>query len=683
VTPPGDAPTPAVPADSATPAVPAEAPALVVPVRGMARIATLPALFAGFRLERRPGPGAQAVLAWGHKPSGRRAQAIAQDLGLPLWRVEDAFLRSVGLGFETPPLGILVDDLGVYYDASGPSRLEAWAAAPLTPARGARAQALVAAWRAARVSKYNHAREVPAPLAAPCVLVADQTAGDLSIAGAQAGPAQFAQMLEAALDEHPGLPVVLKVHPDVLAGRKRGHFGRLTPGQAARVTLLAADMHPPALIEAAAAVYTVSSQLGFEALLHGRPVRCFGLPFYAGWGLTADALPAPARRPPVALDALVHAAFVDVARYVHPATHAPCTPEVLMQAIAFQRTLRARFPAELHAVAFSRWKKPVLRCFVAGSRVHFVRRAAGVPAGATALLWGVAPAPPQAAAVLRVEDGFLRSVGLGGDLVRPLSWVIDGRGLHYAADAPSDLEALLAGTPFDAALRERAAALRLRIVREGLSKYNVGAGAWQRPAGAARVVLVAGQVEDDAAVRHGAGAVTSNLALLRAARAAAPGAHLVYKPHPDVVAGLRRRGVGEEGAAALADEVVVDVPIGALLGALRGGVDEVHVISSLAGFEALLRGLRVVAHGRPFYAGWGLTDDRAPLPPRRGRTLALDELVAAVLILYPTYVSRRTGAFATPEEALDELLAWRRAGPSTGVGPLRRVWRWINRTWVR
>jgi capsular polysaccharide export protein len=150
-----------------------------------------------------------------------------------------------------------------------------------------------------------------------------------------------------------------------------------------------------------------------------------------------------------------------------------------------------------------------------------------------------------------------------------------------------------------------------------------------------------------------------------------------------VVAGLRRRGVGEEGAAALADEVVVDVPIGALLGALRGGVDEVHVISSLAGFEALLRGLRVVAHGRPFYAGWGLTDDRAPLPPRRGRTLALDELVAAVLILYPTYVSRRTGAFAMPEEALDELLAWRRAGPSTGVGPLRRVWRWINRTWVR
>ena len=52
----------------------------------------------------------------------------------------------------------------------------------------------------------------------------------------------------------------------------------------------------PALIEAAAALYTVTSQMGFEALLWGRPVRVFGLPFYAGWGLTRDALAAPSRR---------------------------------------------------------------------------------------------------------------------------------------------------------------------------------------------------------------------------------------------------------------------------------------------------------------------------------------------------------------------------------------------------
>jgi capsular polysaccharide export protein len=95
-------------------------------------------------------------------------------------------------------------------------------------------------------------------------------------------------MLEAALDEHPGLPVLLKVHPDAIAGRKHAHFAELPAGAASRITLLASNAHPPTLFEAAQAVYVVTSQMGFEALMWDRPVRCFGMPFYAGWGLTRD-----------------------------------------------------------------------------------------------------------------------------------------------------------------------------------------------------------------------------------------------------------------------------------------------------------------------------------------------------------------------------------------------------------
>ena len=40
---------------------------------------------------------------------------------------------------------------------------------------------------------------------------------------------------------------------------------------------------------------------------------------------------------------------------------------------------------------------------------------------------------------------------------------------------------------------------------------------------------------------------------------------------------------------------------------LLGIVDEVHTLTSLTGFEALLRGIEVHAYGGPFYAGWGLT----------------------------------------------------------------------------
>jgi capsular polysaccharide export protein len=648
----------------------------------LSRQPTLPALLPELKLVSRSQAARQradGVLAWGRKPSARRAEAWAAARGLPLVRLEDGFLRSVGLGADEAPWSLVVDDLGIYYDAGAASRLERLIGQPLDDSRRARSMALAAQWRSARVSKYNQAREAPGLVGPGDVLVVDQTFGDASIAYGAATPASFTRMLEAALDEHPATRILLKVHPDVLAGRKRGHFAQLSPGAAARVTLLASPAHPCALLERAAAVYTVTSQMGFEALLWGRPLRCFGMPFYAGWGLTGDELPAPARRGAASPAALWHAALIDYPRYLDPETQQRCEAERLVEWMGLQRRMRERFPARMVAVGFSRWKKPIARAFFAGSELRFQSAALPVPDGAGLVLWGRRPLPPAAGApatVVRLEDGFLRSVGLGADLVRPLSWVMDGVGMYYDATAPSALEALLGETAFDSALCARAAALRAAILAAGLTKYNVGQARWQRPAGSRPVVLVVGQVEADASIRLGAPGLRGNIALLKAVRAERPQAHLVYKPHPDVVARLRGAGRGEGGAAGWCDEVVVDVPMHEVL----QQVDEVHVLTSLAGFEALLRDKPVVCWGCPFYAGWGLTQDREPMP-RRQRVLSLDELVAGALLIYPTYVSRNTGHFTTAERALVELQAWRDERPAAGsqVSAGRRAWRWTLR----
>lgn len=58
--------------------------------------------------------------------------------------------------------------------------------------------------------------------------------------------------------------------------------------------------------------------------------------------------------------------------------------------------------------------------------------------------------------------------------------------------------------------------------------------------------------------------------------------------------------------------------------------------------------------------------------------LTLDALVAGALILYPTYVSRTTGRFTTPERALDELLAWKAQGAAR-LPAWRRLRRWVLR----
>lgn len=628
----------------------------------------------------RKGTREQVVLAWGCKPSAAKAEAFAIRHGLSIWRLEDGFLRSVGLGNQDSPLSLVVDDQGIYYDATAPSRLEGLVARPLAPPESARARDLMLAWQQGRVSKYNHAREDQGSLPnGRFVLVVDQTKRDASIRCGLADEASFTRMLQAALDEHPDCTVLLKVHPDVVAGRKRGHFEVLTNGQASRVVVLGKDVHPTTFLEQAEAIYTVTSQVGFEGLLWGKPVRTFGMPFYAGWGLTGDELPAPERRQPVSLENLVHAALIDYPRYLDPETGRRCEVETVLAHLALQRRMRARFPAMLHALGFSRWKKPIVRDYFFGSTVKFHRQAQSIPAGATVAVWGrkdvYAPLPQGAKGgdVVRLEDGFLRSVGLGADLVRPLSWVMDQRGIYYDATAPSDLEDLLQNKVFDADDLARAERLRERIVTSGLTKYNVGAGNWQRPASAQRVILVPGQVESDASIRYGAPGIATNMGLLAAVRQANPGAYVIYKPHPDVLAGLRASGEGEKAAQAQCNEIIEHVPMASLLDA----VDEVHVMTSLAGFEALLRGVKVVTYGQPFYAGWGLTRDLSP-PMRRTRKLTLTELVAGVLIEYPVYLSRSSGRFTTPERALDELMAWKEEGLSR-LPLWRRLWRVIVR----
>lgn len=324
----------------------------------------------------------------------------------------------------------------------------------------------------------------------------------------------------------------------------------------------------------------------------------------------------------------------------------------------------------IHALDFSAWKRSALRQCFPDAKVVFIASAADVPAGGVLAVWGMKPIPGDLTAnvrVLRIEDGFLRSVGLGADLIRPMSWVVDGRGIYYDATRSSDLEHLLAHTAFNPPLVQRAASLRERIVAEGLTKYNVGVSGWQRPVGVGTVILVPGQVESDASLAYGAPQIRTNIGLLRAVRQANANAHIIYKPHPDVIARLRAQGAGEEDALRFCDELVADVAMGDLLMA----VDEVHVLTSLAGFEALLRGKPVTCYGQPFYSGWGLTLDVVPVP-RRARRLLLDELVAGALIEYPIYLSRVGDALITPEQALDELVAWR-ASESTTT-PWWREW---------
>lgn len=637
----------------------------------------------------RPGlPGAQdAVIAWGHAPRAWRAEALARRTGAALWRAEDAFIRSLlpaRAGGE-PTIGLLLDRTGIHYDPSHPCDLERLLARhpfdDSTLIDGARLA--IERLRHLHLSKYN-GHDLAAPPPPPgYVLVIDQVRGDASLThGGEDGPLPaerlFREMLIRAQEENPGARVLIRSHPETAAGLRPGYY----PPAAARdrVQFIAGNPSPWALLDGAVAVYTVSSQLGFEAILAGHKPRVFGQPFYAGWGLTQDDMP-PQRRRRI----LTRAQLFAGAMMLYPLWYDPLRDRLcdLAQVIDQMEARLTAFRQDRQghvALGMRRWKRRSIRqVFGQFKPVIFAPDLARGQALAQRKgrgLIGWAEALPAGVAGLRVEDGLVRSRGLGAALVPPLSLIADDLGLHYDPARESRVERLIA-TRLPPGGARRAESLRATIVAAGVTKYNLAArtpapeaaeiAAWRARNPGQRVILVPGQVEDDASIRLGASAVRTNRALLAATRAACPDALILYKPHPDVVAGLRPGAVPE--AAALADLVLdgIDTP-GALALA-----DAVWTITSGLGFEALLRAKPVTCLGMPFYAGWGLTDDRAEIPARRrGARPDLDQLTHAALIGAPRYLDPVSGRICPPELAIERLITGQ-------TGPRRTALRLLSR----
>ena len=403
--------------------------------------------------------------------------------------------------------------------------------------------------------------------------------------------------------------------------------------------------------------------MGFEAILAGHAPRVFGQPFYAGWGLSVDERPLARRGRVLRPAQLFAAAMILYPRWYDPCRDRLCSFEEAVDLLEAQvrafRDDRRGWVAE----GMRLWKRaPLQRFFGTQRRVLFDDKTPEDTARAQDrrhMVWAGKASPGSGA--VRVEDGFLRSRGLGAELIPPLSLVCDTRGIYYDPSRASDLEQLIAASPdLPADQIRRAERLIAAITAGGLSKYNLPSGLPDLPPG--RRVLVPGQVEDDASILTGCGAVRSNQALLQAAREANPDAVLLYKPHPDVEAGLRQGAVPD--AARVADRVLEHVDMGGLL----GEVEEVWTLTSLTGFEALLRGVRVVTLGAPFYAGWGLTTDLGEVPGRRRARVSLPGLVHAALIAYPRYRDPVSG-LPCPVEVIVERLA---KGEVPRPGPFNR-----------
>ncbi|WP_346666603.1 hypothetical protein [uncultured Mailhella sp.] len=319
------------------------------------------------------------------------------------------------------------------------------------------------------LSKYNHASDASSHLLgeampdSPRVLVIDQTVGDASVSFGLADASSFVAMLENAKTRFSGARIFIKTHPDVLAGKKQGYLTERAKAEGA--TLIAEDVSPLSLLAQADEVYTVTSQMGFEALMLGRRVHCFGMPFYAGWGLTEDAVSCPRRMKKRTLLEAFAAAYLCYARYVNPVTGQRCDIHDTIERLVVQREKNEQNRGVHACFGYSLWKHPHARAYLQSTGASFrffkyfhgEQRAVACAArrGGDVVVWSSKCVDGSleelcgraGVALVRMEDGFIRSVGLGAEFQWPYSLVLDRRGIYYDPSRPSDLEVILQGMP--------------------------------------------------------------------------------------------------------------------------------------------------------------------------------------------------------------------------------------------
>lgn len=610
-------------------------------------------------------------LGWGKKKSGFKAIKLAKKYNCKFLLLEDGFLRSLNLGIEnSPSFSIVKDDVGIYYDATAPSRLEnILNTYEFNEEELKQAKKAIKLIKQEKLGKYNNNLSLPKDLFSQNekrVLIIAQVGNDASLKYGLAENFSTQEIINDAIKENPQAKIYIKIHPDVLSGKKQSDFDvKDIPKEC---ILIKENYNPIELLSFFDKVYTKTSGMGFEALMMGLECVCYGKPFYAGWGLTKDKLKCKRRFKKRKLEEVFYAAYILYSEYFNPYLDKKSDIFDTINTLAKYKKIEQINSNNLYFLGFTLWKRWFIKPFFQAkkNKIIFLNSLDDIAnykinENDKFFIWGKRFEKKDLKFYLHnkniknnniflVEDGFLRSVFLGSDLTRPFSLVVDRKGLYIDPNQESDLEYILQNYEFDENLKQRAKNLINTIIANKFSKYNGLKHEDLKFNTNKKIILIPAQVEDDASMILG-GASFDTLKLLQVVRENNKNAFIVFKPHPDVLSGNRKGLKDKDIILKYCDEIIENVSIDSAINAS----DEVHTITSTSGFDALLRGKKVFTYGKPFYANWGLTNDMHNIS-RKTKKLSLEELVAGVLILYPRYIHPKTKNLCEVEVALDIML---------------------------
>lgn len=584
------------------------------------------------------------------------AEAEAKTKGIPILRLEDGIFRSYSL--EEKSYSLYQSEVGIYYNAKEPSNLENvlnsdWMASDKDLECFRLCKQMIEKYN---ISKYNDSPDMPSYYLVrnhkKNVLLVDQTYGDKSIEYGLASDSDFSLMLKEAIKKSDKYNIYVKIHPEVFIGKKQGYLKKeidnLSPEDRKKIILIQEDYNAPSVIKYMDEVHVVTSQVGFDALLRNKQVYCYGIPFYSNWGITTDIKKIQRRNKIRSVEDVFIALTFKLTNYINPFTLKRGGLLDLLEYISLQK--RHKKYNNLVFFKTKLWKKPILDNFFKIKKSTYVFNKEKLNMAKTnkekLATWGFPKETDLVGNFICIEDGFIRSVGLGSDIEMPISLVADEGGIYFNPQKESDLEKILNFEVFTDYEQEIGQEVIRQILLSKITKYNVGKETGIKEVRNLypnkKIILVPGQVEDDASITYGAVKIRTNMELLEIVSERNNGGVIIYKPHPDVLSGNRKSNQSPEESIGLLKK---KFPNNIYLIEKESNItdcfdvaDEVHVITSTSGLEAILRDKKVYTYGLPFYGGYGLTEDFEKYPRPR-RTLTKEELMLGCYVLYPRYLT--------------------------------------------
>ena len=178
------------------------------------------------------------------------------------------------------------------------------------------------------MSRHNHYPDVAIKLGSaerPKLLLIDNISAKADAEKVAHLQQAFKDMLREAIAQYPEYDILVKTELP-----KTRYLSLNVLAHLPHVYFIDFNIHTRSLLDIAEKVFVVNAAEGFEALLLGKEVHCYGKPFYAGWGLTTDHVVIPERTAKRSVKEVFHFAYLVNSRYYLPTEDRACELEELV-----------------------------------------------------------------------------------------------------------------------------------------------------------------------------------------------------------------------------------------------------------------------------------------------------------------------------------------------------------------